>query len=36
VTLESGKMYTFFAVGSLGQGTLTVVATVDATVLGGR
>jgi hypothetical protein len=35
VTLESGKMYTVFAVGSLGQGTLTVVAVVDATVLGG-
>jgi hypothetical protein len=28
-------MYTVFAVGSLGQGTLTVVAVVDATVLGG-
>jgi hypothetical protein len=35
VTLESGKVYTVFAVGSLGQGTLTVVAVVDATVLGG-
>ncbi len=36
VTLESGKMYTVFAVGSLKAGTLTVVAVVDATVLGGN
>jgi len=35
VTLESGKMYTVFAVGSLEAGTLAAVAVVDATVLGG-
>ncbi len=36
VTLESGKMYTVFAVGSLKAGTLAAVAVVDATVLGGN
>ncbi|WP_117237164.1 DUF4397 domain-containing protein [Thermus sediminis] len=35
VNLESGKIYTVFAVGSLGAGTLSVVTVVDATVLGG-
>lgn len=36
VTLEPGKVYTVFAVGSLARGTLTVVPVVDATVLGGN
>ena len=36
VTLEPGKVYTVFAVGSLKEGTLTVVPVVDATVLGGN
>ncbi|MEZ0322117.1 MAG: DUF4397 domain-containing protein [Thermus sp.] len=35
VKLESGKIYTIFAVGSAKNGTLTVVPAVDATVLGG-
>ncbi|GGM91956.1 hypothetical protein GCM10007092_01130 [Thermus composti] len=36
VVLESGKVYTVFAVGSAKEGTLTVVAVVDATALGGN
>lgn len=36
VELEPGKVYTVFAVGSLREGTLTVVPVVDATVLGGN
>jgi hypothetical protein len=36
VRLEGGKIYTVFAVGSVSAGTLTVVAVVDATVLGGN
>ncbi len=36
VTLEGGKVYTVFAVGSARAGTLTVVPVVDATVLGGN
>lgn len=36
VRLEPGKVYTVFAVGSLREGTLTVVPVVDATVLGGN
>ncbi|WP_243089824.1 DUF4397 domain-containing protein [Thermus neutrinimicus] len=36
VTLESGKTYTVFAVGSVRDGTLTVVPVVDAAALGGN
>ncbi|BAW02897.1 hypothetical protein TTMY_2536 [Thermus thermophilus] len=36
VELEPGKVYTVFAVGSLKEGTLTVVPVVDATALGGN
>lgn len=36
VTLESGKTYTVFAVGSARTGTLTVVPVVDAAALGGN
>ncbi|WP_026175231.1 DUF4397 domain-containing protein [Thermus igniterrae] len=36
VTLESGKTYTVFAVGSVRAGSLTVVAVVDAAPLGGN
>lgn len=36
VTLESGKTYTVFAVGSVRAGTLTVVPVVDAAALGGN
>ncbi|GAA6756643.1 DUF4397 domain-containing protein [Thermus thalpophilus] len=35
VVLESGKTYTVFAVGSVRDGTLTVVPVVDAAALGG-
>lgn len=36
VSLESGKTYTVFAVGSVQGGTLTVVSVVDAAPLGGN
>ncbi|KHG64442.1 cell wall anchor [Thermus sp. 2.9] len=36
VVLESGKTYTVFAVGSVRDGTLTVVPVVDAAALGGN